>query len=167
MYPDPKRISQIGEGSLYIMSKPTGGEYLSDDIAYLARNGISHVVSLLEHSEASELGLSREEDTCASHGISFEQFPVTDRSTPESIQQFSASLARSHEYLLSGAHLVAHCRAGIGRSGIYTTSLLIRHGYTTQDAFALVSQARGFTIPDTQEQIEWVHANEEELRRAV
>ena len=164
MYPNPMRVTQIGHGCLYIMSKPTGGEYLSDDVAYLARNGITHVVSLLEHAEASELGLSAEDDFCNLHGIRFEQFPIADRSIPNSIQRFVNSLARSLESLSSGAHLVAHCRAGIGRSGIYATSLLIRYGFAAQDAFALVSEARGITIPDTQAQIDWIHANEKELR---
>ncbi len=146
------------------MSKPAGGEYLSDDIYYLSRSGFTHIVSLLEYPEASELELSSEADHCQSNDIHFEQFPIQDRSTPESIQSFVESLSRSYNALLSGANLIAHCRAGIGRSGIYTTSLLIRHGLTAQEAFALVSEARGFTIPDTQAQVDWILTNEKELQ---
>ena len=159
MYPDPKRILQIGGGALYIMGKPAGFENLRDDILHLSRNGITHIVSLLEVSEADELGLANEETLSGDLDITYRQIPVQDRSTPESVQDFISLVSESHAHILEGAHLVAHCRAGIGRSGIFTTAVLIKHGLTVDEAFEAVSVARGFRIPDTQSQIDWIHTH--------
>lgn len=149
------------------MSKPSGGEYLGEDIKYLKNLGIDIVVSLLEPRESSELGLSGEESCCASLGIKFVSFPIQDRSTPPNNTRFIKSVHDIYEVILSGANVVAHCRAGIGRSGIYTTSVLIRHGHSAHEAFKLVSAARGFEIPDTQEQIEWIHENEDKIKNTA
>ena len=149
------------------MSKPTGGEYLNDDIAYLSRNKFTHVVSLLETTEASELGLSAEGIACLEHNIAFEQIQIVDRSTPSSLPLFIESVVRSHQALVAGANLIAHCRAGIGRSGLYTTSILVHEGFSADEAFSLVSKARGLSIPDTQSQIDWIYAHEQEIRNAA
>ena len=167
MYPDPKLIAHLGEGKLSIMGKPSGAEYLEEDIQYLKKNGITTLVSLLEQNEAYELGLDLEDHVCTNIGIDFHNFPITDRSVPGNDTEFFTSISSSYNAILKGASLVAHCRAGIGRSGIYTTSILIRHGHTVDEAFEIVSDARGIQIPDTQEQIDWVFNNEKSIRNAV
>ena len=149
------------------MSKPSGGEYLEDDIRFLKKMGISHVVSLLEARESSELGLFTEEEHCSNLGIEFENIPIRDRSIPHNKISFITSVINTYDAILKGANVVAHCRAGIGRSGIYTTSILIRSGHDAEKAFKLVSLARGFAIPDTQEQIEWIHENEKLLQKTT
>ena len=166
MFPQPKKILKLGQGSLFIMSKPTGGEYLADDIRHLRSLGIDHVVSLLEPREASELGLAEEALWCERLDIDFHQFPVQDRAVPDSLNGFLESVVRSYAAARAGANLVAHCRAGIGRSGFYTTSMLVASGYSAEEAFSLVSEARGFTIPDTLVQIDWVMGNESAIRAA-
>lgn len=147
------------------MGKPAGADYLSDDLKHLSRSGYDAIVSLLETRESSELGLSEQEALCKKHGIRFDQLSIPDRSTPPDRTKFIASVKRSHQAIVTGEHLVAHCRAGIGRSGIYTTSVLIRQGMKAEDAFALVSKARGITIPDTQIQRDWVHEHYEAIRQ--
>ena len=149
------------------MSMPSGGEYLQDDIKYLKNIGVSYVVSLLEVRESSELGLSDEGKYCSNLGIKFENLPIRDRSIPPNSASFIKSVNNIYEFILNGANVVAHCRAGIGRSGIYTTSILIRHGHSAQEAFKLVSVARGFEIPDTQDQIEWINENEIKLQNTA
>ena len=163
MYPDPKRILDIGEGSLSIMSKPSGGENLRDDLRYLKNSGFTHIISLLEAHEASELSLELESSICAELGISFNQCPVADRSIPKEPNVFIESVVCAYNAIDAGANLIAHCRAGIGRSGIYTASVLIYHGLSISDAFDLVSTARGISIPDTQIQIDWIHDNAHRL----
>ena len=160
MYPNPKKILELGDGALYIMGKPTGGEDLGDDIRHLSLMGIDNVVSLLEPREASELGLTLQSSLCQQHDISFHQLPIRDRSTPASLSDFLQSIKSSYVSICAGSKLVAHCRAGIGRSGIYTASVLVASGVSAEEAFQLVSKARGFNVPDTQEQIDWVYENE-------
>ncbi|MEM7097590.1 MAG: protein-tyrosine phosphatase family protein [Pseudomonadota bacterium] len=146
------------------MSKPASGENLQDDLSYLKRNGYTHIVSLLEKQEASELQLTSEEVHCKSLGLDFVQFPIPDRSVPEDKMAFINTVSLSYEAVLGGANLIAHCRAGIGRSGLYTLGVLLFDGHSAQNARELVSQARGLTIPDTEEQFEWIRENELDFR---
>ena len=159
MFPDPKEISKIGNGSLFIMSKPAGFENLSEDMDHLKRQGITSIVSLLESSEACELGLSQEELSATSLGINYLNVPIKDRSVPKDVSMFTSAIHEAHSQIVEGHNLVAHCRAGIGRSGIFTAMILIHAGYAVAEAFELVSSARGISVPDTEEQIEWVHSH--------
>lgn len=164
MYPDPKFISAIGNGKLFIMGKPSGGENLPDDIAHLKRLGITGIVSLLEREEAADLELTNQGAVCSEQGISFEQLPIPDRSEPRDNRSFLASVHTCHKKILEGNHFVAHCRAGIGRSGVYTSAILIVNGLSATAAIEEVSLARGFSIPDTQVQIDWLQDHEEQLQ---
>ena len=141
------------------MSKPSGNENLEEDLAHLKRMGITSIVSLLEVSESRELGLSEEGPMSTSLGIDFQQFPIVDRSIPTETNAFVTLVKESASAIQRGAQLVGHCRAGIGRSGIFTSAILIASGHTTEEATELVSSARGLSIPDTDEQLEWLHTN--------
>ena len=140
-------------------------ENLEDDLSDLKHHGISRIVSLLEQDEAAELGLASQAQFCESFGIDFDSLPIEDRSTPPDAHAFVARVAKNYDLVIQGAYLLAHCRAGIGRSGMFCSSLLIRHGHSAKEAIELVSIARGFTIPDTQAQIDWLHDHEEYIQR--
>ena len=45
---------------------------------------------------------------------------------------------------------------GIGRSALVAACLLKSQGIGVDEAFAMISRARGFSVPDTEEQREWV-----------
>ena len=69
-------IQTIGAGSLSVMARPVPGEWIEDEFAGIARLGISHIVSLLEHEESIELGLEDEPQLAEQHGMLFTSFPV-------------------------------------------------------------------------------------------
>ncbi len=58
--------------------------------------------------------------------------------------------------LVEGHRIVIHCRGGIGRSGLLTASLLVSSGIEPEAAIRQVSDARGFSVPETAQQIQWV-----------
>ncbi|HAW28148.1 MAG TPA: protein tyrosine phosphatase, partial [Planctomycetaceae bacterium] len=62
-------IQTIGAGSLSVMARPVPGEWIEDEFAGIARLGISHIVSLLEHEESIELGLEDEPQLAEQHGM--------------------------------------------------------------------------------------------------
>lgn len=163
MYPDPKAIESVQSGHLYIMAKPSGGENLDDDSRHLQRLGIGSVVSMLEVSEAAELGLANEGGALAAVDISFLNTPVPDRSVPSNTAAYFESLAGSYARLSEGANLVVHCRAGIGRSGMYCAALMIANGHCVTSALDVISAARGIGVPDTQIQIDWLNDHSAEL----
>ncbi|MEM6884289.1 MAG: protein-tyrosine phosphatase family protein, partial [Verrucomicrobiota bacterium] len=52
--------------------------------------------------------------------------------------------------------VVAHCRAGIGRSSLCAAALLSHFGISGDESLKLIANARGLSIPDTQEQRDFI-----------
>jgi len=110
---------------------------------------------MLTPSEEVELGLQLESQYCADLGLRFHRHPVPDRGVPlqPGFDDFIASLLPN---LVQQGFIATHCRAGIGRSAVTTAALLCGLGVSAPDAIALISQARGFEIPDTEEQLDFI-----------
>ena len=141
---------------LAIMPAPYGGNRLEDEILTLKREGTDVLVSLLTPDEEFNLGLEHEHAACSGHGIRFRSFPIPDRDIPTSTEAFLKFIETLHHDLLQGRSIVAHCRAGIGRSSLLLASLLRREGLSTDDAFRRITQARRMLVPDTPAQLHWV-----------
>ncbi len=147
------------------MGRPVAGEWVAEEFAGLASAGFTIVVSLLEQSEAFELGLSEEQRFWSEARLEFWSYEIPDRGVPSNVGTF-AQLCRSVcESCDSGDRVVAHCRAGIGRSGLFAATIMILNGSPVEDAFRLVSKARGVEVPDTLEQVECLNKNEREIRK--
>ncbi|MFT5469543.1 MAG: protein-tyrosine phosphatase [Verrucomicrobiales bacterium] len=157
-------VESIGRGSLAVMARPVAGEWIEEEFAGIAEAGINRVVSLLEIDEAIELGLGAEADLCRRNGMEFSSFPIRDRGLPQSLSNFAEFNREIYQAILSGTNIVVHCRAGIGRTGIFSAALLLRSGQNAEEAFKRISAARGLRVPDTEEQRAWVKANERALR---
>lgn len=149
-------VEPIGGGSLSIMAKPVAGEWIEDEFANIAALGITCVVSLLEPSEALELGLQNEQALVEKNGMLFKHFPIPDRGVPSSEALYSELMQCLYQDAASGHNVVIHCRAGIGRAGMVAAGVLLHCGFAPLDAFAHISKVRGIEVPDTQEQIDWV-----------
>jgi hypothetical protein len=62
-------ISLAVAGSLAIVLRPRGGDWLDDDVRRLTDHGTQVVVSLSCESECVELGLEEEAAACARHQL--------------------------------------------------------------------------------------------------
>lgn len=155
MLPTTYKVTEIKSGILSIMAKPVSGEWIDDEFIGLKRIGIDKVVSLLERFEELEVGLGSEKELCLKHGLEFASFPIPDRGLPNtaSAQEF---LSEIHSEICGGKHIVIHCRAGIGRTGIIAGGVLVKSGMLAKDAFTLISSVRGVQVPDTEEQEAWL-----------
>jgi protein-tyrosine phosphatase len=143
---------------LAIVARPRGEDWLDDEMAALREAGIDVVVSMLEEDEAAELGLRHEGDAAQRSGLVFISFPIVDRSVPDKLK-FDQFLERLEGFLKAGKRVGVHCRACIGRASVTTASLLIRSGISPEDVWSQISSARGYPVPDTFEQREWVERN--------
>lgn len=141
---------------LGIAPRPRGGDWLQGDIEQLKRDGVYALISLLTPDEASQLVLENEAAACDVVGIRFYSYPIPDRGVPESTYEFLAFARSVHAEASSGRAIADHCRAGIGRSSVLLATILRLEGFTSDDAFDRISQARGTTVPDTEEQAAWV-----------
>ncbi len=156
MSPDIYKIELIGSGSLSVMAKPVSGEWIEDEFSRIAEWGIDRIVSLLENREAIEVGLGDEAKITQKYGMDFINYPIPDRGLPKSIQDYLEFTRQLYHEAAGGLNTVVHCRAGIGRTGIIAAGVLLHCGYEPQEAFMHISKNRGVTVPDTDEQIDWV-----------
>lgn len=135
------------------MARPRGNDWLEDEMAALKDHGVDVLVCALTGPELDELGLTDEPAAAAAAGLQFVALPIPDRAVPDR----TAILPALHgltERLCGGAHVVTHCRAGIGRSSLLAASLLILGGVDPDTAWDHVERARGLAVPDTAEQRE-------------
>lgn len=154
MKPDLYKVSEIGKGTLFVMPKPSS-EWLTEDVAHYSTLGVSLVLSLMEISESHECGLQNEREMLSGVGIEFSNFEIKDRGLPN-LADFRKLIRGLYIQVSEGASLAVHCRAGIGRSGVVASCLLIEDGADPQRAIDMVSAARRVSIPDTQEQFDFI-----------
>jgi protein-tyrosine phosphatase len=152
MRPDIYKIELIGSGFLAVMAKPISGEWIEDEFSSIANEGILQIVSLLETHEEIEVGLVNEKVITEKNGMEFLSYPIKDRGLPNSIEEFSRLTKRLYHQIAGGKNTVVHCRAGIGRTGIFAAGVLLHCGFKPEDAFSLISKRRGVHVPDTEEQ---------------
>ena len=69
--------------------------------------------------------------------------PISDFSTPQNISVFGDVVRNCVDHVERGHIVVAHCRAGIGRSGLFAISVLAMIGLPDQDAIDAVRAAGG------------------------
>ena len=155
MLPTIYEVTKIQDGTLSVMAKPVPGEWIEDEFSGLKRLGIDRIVSLLEDFEQIEIGLGSEEELCRKNGMEYTSFPIPDRGLPntDAAKKLATKL---HNEICAGKHVVIHCRAGIGRTGIIAGSILVESGITADDALSLISKVRGVQVPDTEEQVQWL-----------
>jgi len=139
-----------------IVGRPRGLDWLRDDLANIRAGGIDILVSFLLGYEAEELGLADEGTLATEVGLEFISCPILDRTVPADLPGFRALVERLAGEIRAGKRVGAHCRGCIGRSTVLIASLMIALGADAETALKQIEQARGFMVPDTPEQYEWI-----------
>lgn len=153
------KVGTMGEGYLAIMACPAVEAEAAASIANIARIGIKQVVSLLEPSEARNLGLEAERLDVKAHAMDFVAFPIPDMGLPASVEDFARITKMLFTQVCAGVNTLVHCRAGIGRSGLLAAGVLLHTGMSAEEAFAYVSKMRGIRVPETPDQHGWLVDN--------
>ena len=156
MNPDLFWIPGPWAGRLAVMTRPRGGDWLTDEVAGWKRAGIDLVVSLLENDEANQLELADEEAAARSRGIGFTSFPIADRGVPASLSDAVELLRGIASALREGRNVAVHCRQGVGRSGMIASGVFVVSGAEPRKAIEAVSAARGQNVPETPVQLRWI-----------
>ncbi len=151
-------VPGLSVGKVSIMARPRGGDWLIDEIKALHASGVDILVSLLTPTEVSEFDLAEEATFCHQQGIKYVSFAIQDRSVPPFSEQTFLFLKQLEASLSEGKHIAFHCRQGLGRAVLMAAGVLVLIGFTPEQAFNLLSRARGYTVPETEEQRAWVVA---------
>jgi protein-tyrosine phosphatase len=137
------------------MGKPRSHRFLEGDMVALRELGVDVLVSAMTPDERTKWGLALEEKAAVAAGLEFVEIPIPDRHVPD-----REAIADTITYLTgqyrAGRHVVFHCWAGIGRSSLLAASVLVQDGVTPDEAWDLISAARGYPVPDTDEQRAWL-----------
>lgn len=134
-------------------------------VADLKAAGVSVVLSMLPADEAQELGVTQEAALCGAQGITFLSHPIVDYGLPQ-MGTFVDMIQQIKDHLKDGAHVIVHCKAGIGRSGMVAACVLVAFGETPTSAQKIVSVSRGTAIPDTVEQGAYIAAFAQHVKAA-
>lgn len=145
---EPWRIAQT--------HRPRAGAGLLPDLAALREAGADVLVSCQTEEEQARMGLSGEAEAAAQVGLEFVHFPIVDHSLPDDLQATVALADELAAALRAGRGVIAHCFAGIGRSGLIVVSTLLRLGMPLSEAVAAASEARGLPVPETRAQQLWL-----------
>jgi len=146
----------IADTGLAIVLRPRGGDWLENDLQRIHMAGIQTIVSTIEASESRELGLEEEGRTVERLGMRFISYPLEDRSVPSDREAFTAFVVKLGRRLQSGEKIGVHCQGCIGRSTVVTASTLIKLGWDPERALDEIEDARGCSVPDTEEQRDWI-----------
>jgi protein-tyrosine phosphatase len=143
---------------LAIVIRPEGDDRLEEELRQIRAGGIDTIVSLLELFEADYLGLSHERATAERVGLKFLSFPIRDGNVPRDVVQFRSFVGGIANRLEAGERIGVHCRGSIGRATVTAACALVHRGWKARDALEAIAEARGFAVPDTMEQEDWILA---------
>ena len=132
-------------GSLLISQMPgSEGNDFGDWQGAVEREKVSMLVNLSETVETVRYSPEYHDY------LGFDQFPgdyyhlpISDFSTPQNISAFGDVVRNCVDHVERGHIVVAHCRAGVGRSGLFAISVLAMIGLPDQDAIDAVRAAGG------------------------
>lgn len=139
---------------------------LETDLAWLQTEyGVEVLVSLMEDFEYEELKIPDLFEKAAGLGIEVIRFPVVDGGVPpqDELDDYAALIRGLVDRLEKGSTVIAHCHAGLGRTGLVVSSVLVALGYGPGRAIDLVRESRPGTL-ETPEQVDLVYELQPELQ---
>jgi len=143
-------------GRLAISARPRGGDWLPDEIAAWRAAGVDSILSHLSREEESDLDVEDERRLVIESGMKFHSYPVPDREPPASTAEAAGIYEQIGQELNEGSTVLVHCRQGIGRAALTAICLLILKRISVDEAIRIVGEARGVSVPETEEQRQWI-----------
>ena len=133
---------------------------LEADLKALKVWGADAVICLVEPGELTAMGVPDYAEALRKYDFALFHLPIRDMSTPgQPFEEAWAHHANELNELLSGpSHIVVHCAAGLGRTGMFCAEMLVRIGYNAEDAIQKVRGIRPGAI-ETHAQEHYVSAS--------
>lgn len=139
-------------GRLFLYRMPGSLEPLQRAIDEIRRRGISQVICLVpwHELEAKSPAYAR---LVTNGNAPWRQvmFPIVDFGVPSDRQRFLAFVVQMSQSLRAGDYILVHCAAGIGRTGLLASAVLVALGVPVDEAMQRVSAAGSY--PERPEQV--------------
>ncbi|MGO4170799.1 protein-tyrosine phosphatase family protein [Bosea sp. TAF32] len=146
-------------GALWLGPMPGRLRPLVDDLADLARRGIARIICLTPFEEI-ELKAPDYAARQSDLGIPVTCFPIGDFGVPDDGGGLKALAEQAARDLEAGRQLFVHCAAGIGRTGMVATCILVALGLSGADAVAAIAAAGSGPETEIQKQLVARYAEE-------
>jgi protein-tyrosine phosphatase len=134
---------------------------IHEDISAIKKWGATHLVTLIEPMEFSELNVSDLPGVVEDAGIFWHYLPITDGSAPDGRFELLWPDARTAllAALSRGQGVVIHCKGGLGRAGTVAVKLLMAASPSlpVDEAIRIVRAARPGAI-ETKVQEDYLHS---------
>jgi protein-tyrosine phosphatase len=123
---------------------------LAADLQEIRDWGASTIVSLIEDHEFVLLGVPDFEVHVAS-SFCWHWLPMPDGGVPDAgfENRWAKAGAELRARLVAGERVLVHCRAGLGRTGLIASRLLVEFGMTPRQALNAVRRARPGAVETT------------------
>jgi protein-tyrosine phosphatase len=121
---------------------------LGDDLEAIRSWGATRIVTLIEATEFTRLGVPDLPERVASARLGWHHVPIPDMHAPTeaTLAAWSTHGPAVHSALARGERVVVHCAAGLGRTGLFAAKLLVARGVAPDEAIRQVRAARRGTI---------------------
>ena len=142
---------------------PLPGRYtpLVEDLDTMAIWDPAVVISMTEREEMEAVGSWGLGELLAERGVKWMHLPIRDYSGPsgENVELWKNYSVQLHELLDAGGGVIAHCRGGIGRSGMIALRLMAERGEDPDQALERLRAVRPGAV-ETDEQRFWAQKRE-------
>lgn len=130
---------------------------LAQDLARFSALGAAAVVTLVEQAELEMLGLADLGERVHAAGLHWQHLPIPDFHAPGPAFEgaWPRAAADLHKHLRSGAGVIVHCLAGLGRTGTVASRVLIEAGLTPKQALRRVRATRPGSV-QSREQLDYI-----------
>jgi protein-tyrosine phosphatase len=129
---------------------PDGARRIADalerDLRGFSELGVARIVCLLPDAELESLGAGELPRLAAEHGLGFDHFPLVDGHAPADGAGFAELVEATLAELRTARTVVAHCRAGFGRTGTFAACCLVASGVPPTEAITQVRSVRRYAI---------------------
>jgi len=116
----------------------------------ILQSGVKHVVCLTPAEEVRERSPDYADAIEAGVPWHHVSLPVPDFGVPEDAASFRAAAQSVAKSLRNGENVLAHCAAGIGRTGTFAVAVLCQLGIPLREAQRLVRAAGSSSESETQ-----------------
>jgi protein-tyrosine phosphatase len=113
---------------------------------------VDALLGLMEAFEYRMLQADTLAHKCREQSIDYLWYPMPDGGTPRDMRSARSVVNAVVQKLRYGENIVIHCKAGLGRTGLLASCILIRLGWSAEDAMRIVRQTRKGTIENKRQE---------------